>query len=238
MASNQDKTERIFNAMLKAAAEEATIQEMDELPSREELEKMHPRSEALDKRVAKIIGKHERMETRKKAARIFTRVAAAVGIFFTVGFAALMSVEASRVFILNTIISMQYNYVRFDFTDSEKDLQSPDLANLLEGFLPVGFEYEGSFHLETTTIYRYSNEAGVRLIFQQHMGATWSVMVVELNREFFIIDEESHKIYVFDSNVDGYENVIMWADDNYVFNIISDVDIDTLVNIARNMIAR
>ncbi|MCL1883825.1 MAG: DUF4367 domain-containing protein [Defluviitaleaceae bacterium] len=234
--SDRDRNEKIFEAMLKIAAEEALMREMDALPSLEELNEMYPRSKEFDKRIMKMINRHYRAEKIKIAAKIFARIAAVVCIFFTVSVMVLMNVEASRIFILNTVISMQDNYVSFNFSHTENDGQSLGFKSILEEHLPMGFRYEGSANLETVIIYMYANAEGENFVFQRHFANALGVGIADTNREFSFM--ENPGIYVFDSYTDGYENIIMWTDDNYVFKIYSSIDIDTLINIARSMVAR
>jgi hypothetical protein len=238
--------------MLKVAAEEATMQEMDEFPSREELEKLYPRSEAFDKRIAKIIGKHERTEKRKKAARTFARVAAAVGIFFTVSVITLMSVEASRNFILRTIFNVHDDHVVFEFGEPEHvvfdlgddwheehgDLMFPS-DNPLQGFLPVEFEYINSYRSPTGDTFVFTNETGEQIIFLQNTkGEGLRIYAGNENNEFTTREINNREVFVFEAeSSDSFHN-IMWEDDRYIYSLLSEVDIDILIDIARNLIVR
>ena len=58
---------KLFAAVLKVAAEEAWQEEMDSLPSLDELNEMYPPSESLDKRVFGTINKAARRGKAKKA---------------------------------------------------------------------------------------------------------------------------------------------------------------------------
>ena len=55
--SKFNRNERQFDAILKVAFKESVIKEMDALPTSKELNAMFPRSEALDKRVMRIINR-------------------------------------------------------------------------------------------------------------------------------------------------------------------------------------
>ena len=111
---NTDRNEKLFDAIVKTAFEEAVQKEMDSLPSREKLNEMYPSSEAFDKRIMSIIAKEEkaykRRQSSKQALKVFTRIAASIAILFTVSTLALMSVETSRIFIFNTFMGTQYEH--------------------------------------------------------------------------------------------------------------------------------
>ena len=92
-SKNSDRNEKLFDAVLKIAAEEAMVERMDGLPSREELAKLYPRSQAFDKRAAKIIGKHDRAEKIRKNAfvvRTVLKIAASFLLVVTLGFSLLL----------------------------------------------------------------------------------------------------------------------------------------------------
>ena len=114
---NTDRNEKLFDAMVKTAFEEAVQQEMDSLPSREKLNEMYPSSEAFDKQIMAIIAKEEktykRRQASKQALKVFTRIAASIAILFTVSTLALMSVETSRVFIFNAFMGHPHAAMEF-----------------------------------------------------------------------------------------------------------------------------
>jgi len=80
-----DRSEKLFDAVLKAALEEATEQEAASYPSKEALDEMHPPSPAFNKRIMQIIAKEERTYKRKRSMRTFVRVTASIAVLFTVG---------------------------------------------------------------------------------------------------------------------------------------------------------
>jgi len=58
--SNNDKNEVMFNALLKAAINEKFQEEIDALPTNEELNELYKPSAKLDLRIKKLINKNYR----------------------------------------------------------------------------------------------------------------------------------------------------------------------------------
>jgi len=60
----ENKNEEKFNTLLKIAAEESLVQEIDEIPSREELDKIYKPSKKMKQRFKRLL---DEMEHNRKA---------------------------------------------------------------------------------------------------------------------------------------------------------------------------
>ena len=78
------RNEKLFDAVVKVAVEEALDHEIDSYPDEDELNKMYTRSAALDKRVMGIINKAAKDSRTKKRLPLFVRVAASFAVMITV----------------------------------------------------------------------------------------------------------------------------------------------------------
>ena len=233
-SKGSNRNEKLFEAVVKVAVEEALDHEIDSYPNENELNKMYPRSAALDKRVMRIINKAAKDSRKKKSLPLFVRVAASFLVLVTVAGIILLSVEASRNFILNIIINIQDDHVVFDFGDLDRALYGERAS---ENFIPYGFEYVSSQHMETQSIVVYMNEAGERIILQNLYSMDLSVAVDNVNREFTVRDISRHEMYVFESLSDELQNVVMWAVGEEVIIITSTVAIDFLIEIVESMVS-
>jgi len=128
--------DKIYKAIFKAAAEEALREEMAALPSDEELNEMYPRTKTLDKKVNAVLKQEFKTARRKQRLRLAARVAAVVILFVLVGGSVLMSVEASRNFILNTLIDRRGDYIAFDFGIDGTPNEAGN--GIILGYLPEG----------------------------------------------------------------------------------------------------
>ena len=230
MSNNTDAemNEKLFDALLKVAFEEEIDREMEAMPSSEELNKMYPRSAATNKKFNNIINPPVKESTIRRVSRIAARVAASFAVFFTVGAIVLMSVEASRIFILNTIINIYDDHVVFDFGEIG---QTTDNGDTLYEFVPTGFSYVTSQHLETMSMFIFTNEEGERLILQRHVGTTLGVVVDNENRDFQVGEIDGNELYIFEASGDEYSHIIMWHEGDYIYKINSYVEISQLFDI-------
>ena len=225
--------EKIFDAMLKVAFEEAVNQELASYPSDEELNKLYPPSAAFNKRIMKIIAKHERASKRKQAARSILRVAAAIGIFFTVSTFILMSVEASRVFLLNAIINMHDEHVVLEFRDNEDNVT--DNVRHIPG--DFGFDYVGSHAFDNLLIATYVNAVGEQIIWQQHISGNLRTAIDTAYREFSTITLNNQDAFLFESTDDEAQHIIIWERNRIVFQIFTNTNIEQALAIAEALMS-
>ncbi|MCL1884582.1 MAG: DUF4367 domain-containing protein [Defluviitaleaceae bacterium] len=226
--ADMERNEKLFDALLKVALEEVIDREMNALPSSEELNKMYPPSDAMKKRFDAILESANEESTIKRVTRIAGRVAAVFAIFFTVSTIVLMSVEASRVFILNTIINIYDDHVVFDFGAIG---HTADNEDAIYEFVPTSFSYVSSQHLDTMSVFIFTNEEGERIILQRHIGTTLRIAVDNENREFQTAEIDGNELHIFEASSDTYSHVIMWSEGGYVFNMISSIDLDRLFGV-------
>lgn len=233
MSNNQkiDWNEKLFDAMLGVAIEEAVLQEMDALPSREELDAMYPATTAFDKKIKSIIAKEERDYKRKQMQKTLIKIVACIGIFIIIGTVVLMSVDASRIYILNAIISMQEDHLAFDFVYNEH-------SQLIEADILIdGFEYIGSQTYDNMlTISMYVNADGRNITIQRHEGANLRAAIDTDYREYSTIRINYHEIFLFEAEGNAENNVLMWEQRNAVIQIISNADIETIIVTAEALI--
>ena len=217
-----DWNERLFEAMLGVAVEEAVLKEMGSLPSREELDSMYPPSDTFNRKIKRIIRKKEKTYRHKLATKAFLKAAACLGILFTISIVVLISVEASRIFILNTLISIQEDHVAFEFYGSVNSINN-ETEVLFEGF-----EHVTSQISDNKVISTYVSFDGDQIIFQQHEGTNLRIAIDNDYREFSSINIYSQEAYLFESMDEDY-HVVMWAQENTVYIILSRIDVRELL---------
>lgn len=135
MVKNSDSktAEKLYDSILKAAFEDAEDQELASYPRKEELDMMYQRVPEFDKRIMNTISKAERPYKRKLIIESVLKIAASVCIFFAISILALFNVEASRNFILNTLIQIQSDYVAFEFFENGSN-QAQGSRNIPDGY--------------------------------------------------------------------------------------------------------
>lgn len=225
----ETRNNKLFDALLKVAAEESVISELEALPSDDELAEMYPRSDILDARVKKIIARSDSGRRRMRAIRTFARAAASLAILIVVGSAVLFSVEGSRIFILNTIIDIRNDYTVIEF----ESLAPAGIARFhfdMPRVLPDGFEYIESEYLNSMSITVYAAPGGEQVLLTEFFGEGMTMHIGRLDREFSIQEIDGREVYIFEAT--GYEadmNIILWTEGYNVLQIMSAIDIEELL---------
>jgi len=223
-----NRTDEVFEALLKVAAKEVIERKVAALPSCEELNRLYKPSPAFEKRVHKIINKHVSAKRIRRLAKTFWRVAAVFCVFITVSTAVLMSAEASRIFILNTIIGFHEDHAVFEFVDGSG-------AVMTEGFhgnIPYGFELLNHQVTNGSTVAVFISHEGSRLFFTQNEAEAVTFAVDTEYTEVRMVVIDGQEVYLF-LTIDDYGlTSLTWRVENTVFMLMSDVSVDELFDIA------
>ena len=230
--ANNERSNKLFDAILKVAAEEAMKEEMDLMPNLDDLNKSYRPSASLNKKVYSIIKNERRAAKRKLTLRGFVKVAAVIGIFFTISTTILLGVEASRNFILNTFINIQNDHVAFEFNQSK---ESADNSSFIFNYFPQGFNLLNSHNAGETNLSIYTNDFGEEIIIQQSPADTVSTAIDNENRVFSPIILNGHEIFVFEALDAQDQNVVMRQIGNHVFIVQSHIETDELLKIITNI---
>ena len=222
--------EKLFDAMVKAAFEEAAEQEMAALPSNEELNEMYPPSEAFDNRIMAIIEKEEKAYReryknghngykRNRIIKTFTRVAASIAVLFTVSTLALMSIEPSRVFVLTTLMNMHMQH------DQPQPLAAAEFMPFSDEELPM-----------------IQRNWGMDLDIDVDMDADIDFDIDMAHRQFSVIDINGQEVFLYEAE-DSHEQykryIVRWSRGGIDFQISadpSDTNIDELLTLVESMI--
>jgi len=232
MENNMTMDEKLFEALLKIATDEAVREEMEALPTDEELNKMYPRTKSLDKKVNAVLAREFRAARRKKALRMFAQIAAGFSVFAVVSSIVLLSVEASRNFILNSIIDMRGDYVAIDFGDAS----TTEGGEIILGYLPEGFEFASRQILEELTITFFTDEAGHMIIVQQFVGESLSMGADAEYTDFSEVQLSGGSARIFETFDESGHSKVMLERGSDVISIATTLDVETLITIAENLI--
>ena len=209
--------DKLFEAMLKAAAHEADERELASLPSNEELSKMYPPSNILEKRIKGIIAREYRAGKRKKLLRTFVNAAASVCVLFTVGSLALMSMNFFGADAPETTAAEQAAPVAaagfsLELDEAPREEAMPDMR--MEMVLPDMEMAEAEWFADDM----YSTELRALELPALGFGAE--------ARGFSEIYINGNRVYYFE----GYfQNIVMWEQEGQLVEIFSMLGIDELL---------
>ncbi|ATW26329.1 sigma-70 family RNA polymerase sigma factor [Candidatus Formimonas warabiya] len=231
--NKEQQQEKLFDAMLAIALEEDFEKRMEQLPSEEELAKIHPVSLELTARMEKTI-KNYRHKTRiRQMTRFGGKIAAVVAILLVGSFGVLMSVEASRVQVLNTIMEYQKEFIRFSFKEENTDFQKSPYRL---GYIPDGFKEKETRKAGAGFTTKYLNSQGNEIIFDQTpLKESGSMAVDNENTNFMKIDIGGYPAYLFEGKTKADRTIIIWRNSVYHFELISYLDKNELLKIAESV---
>jgi hypothetical protein len=232
---NKDNlSDEIYEALLKVAVNEAIRQDVEAMPSCEELNELYKPSPAFEKRIMKIIDKRFAKRRFSRTLKSFGRIAAIVSIIFTVSAAVLMSVEASRVFIFNIFIGLQEDHAVIGFVD-ERDVLGVEVGLYTPGYLPYGFGLVFSQSLHDVTISIFQNRDGSQIILYEY-GAEAALLGVDIEyTEFSVVYVNQQEARLF-SAADGERlNTLIWMSGDTALKLVSDLELGVLLRVAENI---
>ncbi|MCL2224179.1 MAG: DUF4367 domain-containing protein [Defluviitaleaceae bacterium] len=230
------ENEKLFNAIVKVAAEEAWQEEMDSMPSLEELNEMYPPSEALNKRVYGEINKAARRGKIKKAIRTTSKLVAGFCVFIVLAGGLLLSVEASRTFILSRIINMGDDYVQINFRlGYAADLK---VGELVINYIPDDFVFytqgelaEGYYYYMFKSDTRRGIMIGHLIVSDCSSSVSMYTPMPEYS-EFTIISLNGQIAYLF---ISPTHNTISWSYGRHFISVAAWLDADELIKIAEGI---
>jgi hypothetical protein len=224
----------VLETMMKLAAKEAVIEEINDLEYQSNLYGPLPCSKNLDRRIAKIISEGRKAEKRKHMQKAFLRVAAAFGILFVIGSAIVLGVEASRIFVMNAIFNFRSAHISFVFDPNEGELHNEG-SRVTLGRMPSGFELVDSEVLGRVTTLIFSNDIEQTIIIRQHAADSLQISIDNERREFETILIGGREAYLFVAFDDMEFSMLMWAYGDYVFTIAANIETDKMREIAENL---
>ena len=233
------ENEKLFTAIIKVAAEDAWQEEMDSLPSLEELNKMYPPSESLDKRIYGTINKAAKRGKIKKAMRTTSKLVAGFCVFIVLAGGLLMSVEASRTFILSRIINMGEDYVQISFQlGYAVDLK---VGELVISYIPNDFTFSAKGELaEGYTYYIFGSDTRKTItinhfIVPDDLRSVYLFNPMTEYGELTIISLNGQIAYLFTSSV---YNTISWDYGRHFISIAAHIEVEELIKIAEGITIR
>lgn len=247
---NITRNEEIFDAILKIAAKEAFNDEMTEIFEEiDEMEDIEP-SEILEKKIRNMISKEKRVNRRKRFLRSFMKVAAVFLAVVGIGSIGLISVEASRNFILNLLIDIRGDYVLIELgrdgidyyggrNISQDDTEMVDgfeVLGIVFGYVPVGFEVVSYQEMGSRNIVIFSDSAGGRVVINQNLSQSTTVIIDTEFREFKrIYLSGGQEAFLFTAVDYNFTNALIWQIGNDAIYISSTTEVDDMLRMSENI---
>jgi hypothetical protein len=226
-----DVEDKLFDAVIKVAAEEALIQEMSVMPSCDDANSLYQPSVSLDKKINKIISHHKRMIKAASWKKSTLKTAAAYAILITASITILFSVKATRNFIFNAVGKLQEDHFSIEYIDPSYVIP----VNYKPAYLPDGFEESSYTSIGNIGKTIYINEAGVEILMRQSPAQTSKILSDLEDRELINIKINQNDAYLVKSNDAGKDNTVIWEYSGYVFYLASMLESNELILIAESI---
>jgi len=229
------RNEIIFNTLIDAAAEEALRQEMDEMPSCDDLDKIYSPTPEMDKKIRRLIKKVEAIQRIKKILILTGKISVVFIAFMVVVSTVLFSVEASRNYILNIYIRWNDDHSSFEFNDNSITTQ---FDSYIINYVPEGFILDNVFSNDIVRKLTYANEKNEKITIFKSFADSSSLTADNERNNLSIITINGNEAYLFISNDEDENNVLIWKNENVAFQIISTIDINNIIKIAENILKK
>lgn len=229
----EKQQEKLFEAMLSVAIEEDFENRMKQFPSEEELAKAYPLSPEFEARMEKTIKNYQRKKKVLPMMRIAGKIAVGIIFLFVISFGVLMSVEASRVHVLNTIMEYQKEFIRFNFGEENTDIRKSPYRLL---YIPKGFEETETLPAGSGFTTKYVNSQGMEIIFDQTpLQESGSSSVDNENSVYSEIKVGGYPGDLLEGKTESDRTIIIWQNNTYHFKLISYIDKNELLKIAESV---
>jgi hypothetical protein len=226
----------VFEALFRQAVIDKYDDEINSLPSNEELAKLYPFSPSFDLRMKRVIARYRRKDIFQKISKNMQRVAVILLIVSTVFFGMLLTNPEVRAAVGNVIVGWYEQFTSITFTRTEPNVENAERIGLNPEYVPDGYFMLTSENIVDMTFTLFSNEYGnqIRFIYRPGYAAT----NISIDNENHVI--ENHQMNGADAFIaiatdTDFDNGIVFVFENHVVEIWGTVHIDELMKMAESL---
>lgn len=221
----KSQNEKLFDALLKVAAEEALKREMESLPSVEELNELCKSSVEMDERIKRLIKHSFRKKKRNRIIKKAGKIAASVAITIAVLSTALLSVEATRNAIFNIFINWKETSAEIKFGDADENTYSIYKPT----YLPSGYAEESTNKLGDMYTIIYKNDYDDTILFDQFPADDGGINLDNETLGLVKINISGNTAYLFEATSSDDKSVMIWEYNGMAFQITGNISKDEFI---------
>jgi len=225
----------LSEALLRQAAIDDHMNELDAIPPAEELRRMYAFSMRHEARMRALFRKEK---YRARGAAII-KGARHVAVFIVVTgallFGALLTNSEVRATVRDTIVEWFEQFTRYSFDD---DTPTQEDVSWAFGYLPVGYIEEETYPFAERVSIDYVNADGDIIEFQYALA---SVISFAIDNEHSIFETKSYNGQVYDIYAtisSEYPSYVIWKRDGYAFYLDGYVPCEELLQMAYSLIQK
>jgi len=230
----------LFDALFSYALKENAIRETQAIPSNEVLKKEYQFSDEFENKMKNIIKKQRNKRVMKKVYYYGKKIAACIMIIITIGFGALMTVDAVQQAVINTIIEWYDDHNAYTFKNTsgrESDDILADSHAQIPDYIPEGFELTDSNVNTQNSIYFYSNVVGKTIVFRSSIITDEHTTFIDnehTDYEEIEINGKNTYLFIGEDNNDNSVSLI-WIDGNIIYSVDSWIGVSEAIKIAKSV---
>lgn len=225
--------EELFEAMLKAAAMEVSLKELESYPPEEVIQQTII-SKACDQKARKLMKRYNARDRIRSLGRISRKAVAAAVIAVSIAIGGLYvyspEVRAAVRYAITTI----YEYfveIRGKHTDDKSDEEK----QYEPGYLPDGYKKDSEIQSPLFTIIKYENDSGDQIEFMFMTKGAYTMQIDNKGYEVSDCSINSYEGLLFTGNDGTGTNQIFWTTGEASFCIRASLEAEELKKIAENI---
>lgn len=224
----------IFEALFRQAVIDDYTEDIDSIPSKNELMKIISFSAEFELRMKKLLAHEQRKETLTTTLKFGKRAAAIFIVATSIFFCTLLLNYEVRAAVKNTVIEWYNKFTSFIFQGEASDTGVQ--KEWRPQYLPQGYLESTVEKLGKATDIEYVNDEGgvIYLSYRPEENDT-SISVDNENHIIESIIINGHEAYTVKAAKDDFENGVIWSMDKYTFNIWSQLPIEELIKISQSL---
>ena len=229
--NGKEKNDILFDSLINSAAAHVFINEMNELPSIEDLDRNCPPAAELDKKIEKIITKAYRQKKRNDLRSTLMKITVGIAIVFISLTVVIFTVEATRNLVFDVIIEWRNDHTIIEF-DEDSEL---NYYIYKPSYLPDGFTEQSAHELVSGFQITYSNKNQDLIIFFQYPAETGITAVDNESTELIEIQISGETAYLFEDITGNEVSVLIMENDGIVFELTAALSRDEIILIIESI---
>ena len=223
----------IFEALFRQAVIDDFNEEIDSIPTNEQLAKIYSFSPEFEIRMKKLFTKDRRRSLFKKGMFYSRRVATIFIIVLGLLFGTLLFNTEVRAAVGKVFVEWYDKFTSFTFRDDEIISEKKDWTL---NYLPKGYAMKNYEVLGRITNIEFTNEQGDKIRFSYHPeGSITNISVDNENHKIDRCEILNNEVYCISAVDDKFDNGVIWNMDGYTFDLWGKIPVDELIKIAESM---
>lgn len=215
---NRDQvSDTVFEALFRQAVIDDFNEEIDSIPTNEQLAKIYSFSTDFEIRMKKLLTKDRRRSSFKNAMLYSRKVASILIIVLGLLFGTLLFNTEVRAAVRKVLVEWYDKFTSFTFRDDEIIVEKKEWT--LE-YLPEGYAMKNYEVLGRITNVEFINEQGYKIRFSYHPeGSITNISVDNENHKIDRCEILNNEAYCISAVDDEFDNGVIWNTDGHTFDL-------------------